>query len=322
MASLGKLSAGMAHELNNPAAAAQRSAAQLESALVHAQEVQQRMGKLRFDEARLDELAKLNERANQRARKPVELNALERGDREADLESWLEGRNIGEAWELAPSLVSLGYDEQGLEQVARAFASDQLPVVLEWLVCTHSIYRLVAEIGVGTGRIAEIVRALKTYTYMDRAPVQSVDVREGLDNTLIMFQNKLKTGVTVRREYAEDLPAVMVYGSELNQVWTNLIDNAIDAMDGDGTLTIRADRDGRWVVVEIEDSGPGIPEEIQRKIFDPFFTTKAPGEGTGLGLNISRNIVVQKHRGEIDVSSEPGRTRFVVRIPTDFEPAE
>jgi signal transduction histidine kinase len=157
---------------------------------------------------------------------------------------------------------------------------------------------------------------------MDQAPVQSVDVREGLDNTLIILHNKLKKGVIVHREYDEDLQAIQAYASELNQVWTNIIDNAIDAMHGEGVLIVRARSEGDWVVVEIEDNGPGIPEEIQSKIFDPFFTTKSPGEGTGLGLNISRNLIVQKHHGLISVKSRPGRTCFSVRLPTDFEHVE
>jgi signal transduction histidine kinase len=157
---------------------------------------------------------------------------------------------------------------------------------------------------------------------MDQAPVQSVDVREGLDNTLIILHNKIKKGVTVIREYAEDLPVIEAFASELNQVWTNIIDNAIDAMGGEGTLIVRTRRDGPWVVVEIEDDGPGIPAENLSKIFDPFFTTKGPGEGTGLGLNISRNLIVQKHRGEISVKSSPGSTCFAVRLPIDFSPAE
>jgi signal transduction histidine kinase len=186
----------------------------------------------------------------------------------------------------------------------------------------YAIYSLVGEIGLGTSRIVELVKALKTYTYMDQAPVQSVDVREGLDNTLIILHNKLKKGVTVNREYAEDLPVIEAYASELNQVWTNIIDNAIDAMGGVGALTVRTRRDGPWVVVEIEDDGPGIPKDVQSKIFDPFFTTKGPGEGTGLGLNISRNLIVQRHQGQISVTSQPGRTCFAVRLPIDFKPAE
>jgi signal transduction histidine kinase len=157
---------------------------------------------------------------------------------------------------------------------------------------------------------------------MDQAPIQSVDVHEGLDNTLIIFQNKLKEGITVRREYAGDVPVIQAYGSELNQVWTNIIDNAIDAMAGEGTLVLRTRVENQLVNIEIEDNGPGISERIQTNIFDPFFTTKPPGEGTGLGLNISHNIIVQKHHGQISVSSEPGKTCFTVRLPIEGHPAE
>jgi signal transduction histidine kinase len=194
-------------------------------------------------------------------------------------------------------------------------------MIIDWLSFMYAIYSLVGEIGLATGRISEIVKALKTYTYMDQAPVQPVDVREGLDSTLVILHNKLKEGVAVVRDYADDLPVIQAYASELNQVWTNLIDNAIDAMQGRGTLTIRARREDPWVVVEFEDDGPGIPEEHRSEIFDPFYTTKSPGEGTGLGLNISLNLV-QKHQGQITVTSEPGRTCFAVRLPIDFNPGE
>ena len=194
--------------------------------------------------------------------------------------------------------------------------------MIDWLSFKFAIYNLVDEISLGTGRIVEIVKALKTYTYMDQAPIQSVDVREGIDNTLIILHSKLKSGVTVVRDYAEDLPEVQAHASELNQVWTNLIDNAIDAMEGVGTLVVRAREDGKWVIVEIEDSGAGIPAHLQSKIFDPFFTTKGPGEGTGLGLNISRNLVVKKHHGEISVVSQPGTTCFSIRLPTDTSPTD
>ena len=321
MASLGKLSAGMAHELNNPAAAAQRGAAQLESLFTEWQRIQLSMGEQKLDPMQLEHMAALDRVARASALKPAELNALARSDREAALERWLQARGIENAWESVPALVSLGYGEAELEALEGRFPPSQFALVIDWLRCAHAIHSVIAEIGLGTGRIAEIVKALKTYTYMDQAPVQSVDVREGLDNTLIILHNKLKKGVTVRREYAEDLPVIQAYASELNQVWTNLIDNAIDAMDGKGTLIVRARRDDPWVVVEIEDDGHGIPKAIQSKIFDPFFTTKGPGAGTGLGLNISRNLVVQKHQGQILVDSGPGRTCFTVRLPIDFNPA-
>ena len=322
MASLGKLSAGMAHELNNPAAAAQRGAAQLQTTFSLLQGIQLRLGEVKLEPAQLEKLVELYHVARERARKPVEIKAILRSDREVDLEEWLTGKGIDTAGELVPALVSLGHREVDLETLAEVFPGEQFALVIDWLSCMYEVYSLVDEIGLGTGRIAEIVKALKTYTYMDRAPVQSVDLREGLENTLIILHSKLKRGVTVVREYAEDLPVIEAFASELNQVWTNIIDNATDAMEGKGTLIVRTFEDGPWVVVEIEDDGPGIPEDIQSKIFDPFFTTKGPGEGSGLGLNISRNLVVQKHHGEIVVDSRPGRTCFTVRLPTDFKRAE
>jgi PAS domain S-box-containing protein len=322
MASLGKLSAGMAHELNNPAAAAQRGAAQLQATFAKWQGVQLRMGKLCLDEKLTAKVMELDEVATVRARKPAELNALIRSDREVALEEWLHEHDIDAPVEVVPALVSLGYDLGDLNALASVFDRSQLPVVIDWLSFKYTIYSLVSEIGLGTSRIVELVKALKTYTYMDRAPVQSVDVREGLDNTLIILHNKLKRGVTVLREYADDLPVIQAYASELNQVWTNIIDNAIDAMGGKGKLIVRARREDQWVVVEIEDDGPGIPKDIQTKIFDPFFTTKGPGDGTGLGLNISRNLIVKKHQGQISVMSSPGGTCFAVRLPIDFNPTE
>jgi signal transduction histidine kinase len=322
MASLGKLSAGMAHELNNPAASAQRGAAQLQATFSKWQSIQLRMAKLRLEQQQIDRVMELDEIAKERGRKPADMNAITRSDREAAVESWLQGRDIDTAGEVVPALVSLGYDERDLEALAKVFTDPQFAVVIDWLSFKFAIYSLVAEIGIGTGRIVELVKALKTYTYMDQAPVQSVDLREGLDNTLIILHNKLKRGVTVEKEYAEDLPLIQAYASELNQVWTNIIDNAIDAMDGEGMLIVRTRREDPWVVVEIEDNGPGIPEEHQSKIFDPFFTTKEAGQGTGLGLNISRNLIVQKHQGQISVKSESGSTCFSVRLPIDFNPAE
>jgi PAS domain S-box-containing protein len=322
MASLGKLSAGMAHELNNPAAAAQRGAAQLQALFSKWQDTQLRMAELRLEEKQVKQVIALDQIAKDRARNPADLTALARSDTEAALEEWLHKLNIDTTGELVPALVSLGYDQPDLEALAKVFTLAQFAVVIDWLSFKYAIYSLVDEIGLGTGRIVELVKALKTYTYMDQAPVQSVDVREGLDNTLIILHNKLKRGVDVVKEYTEDLPVIEAYASELNQVWTNIIDNAIDAMDGEGTLIVRTRWEDPWVVVEIEDDGQGIPEENQSKIFDPFFTTKGPGEGTGLGLNISRNLIVQKHHGQISVKSKPGSTCFAVRIPIDLELVE
>ncbi len=177
------------------------------------------------------------------------------------------------------------------------------------------------ELSEGSGRISSIVKSLKSYAYLDQAPVQSVDVCEGIDNTLTILNNKLKYGINVKREYGENIPNIMAYGSELNQVWTNIIDNAADVLKGqeDAQICIRSRQESEWIVIEIEDNGPGIPKEHQSKIFDAFFTTKSPGQGTGQGLNISYNIVVQKHRGDIKLRSKPGQTIFEVWLPINFE---
>jgi len=322
MASLGRLSAGMAHELNNPAAVAQRGASQLQSLFSRWREMQLRMAELRLGDEDLRHLHELDQSASERARKPIELGALARSDLEGELEEWMQDHGVESSGEFVTALVSLGYDKPALEGLAEAFGPPQLEVVIGWLSLKFEIYSLVSEISLGANRIVELVKALKTYTYMDQAPVQSVDLREGLDNTLIILQNKLKGGITVVKDYCDDLPVIEAYASELNQVWTNLIDNAIDAMDGKGTLTLRTRWKDPWVVVEIEDDGPGIPEEDQTMIFDPFFTTKPVGEGTGLGLNISRNLITKKHRGHITVNSRPGCTRFTVQLPRNISPAD
>lgn len=322
MASLGRLSAGMAHEMNNPASAAQRGAAQAITVFERLQDAQLQLGLLGFRGIQLVRLRELDRLAADRANEPVQLGAVERSDREAEFEEWLDANGVPPGGDLATSLVNLGLVRDDLEGLRDMFGDYALPVVAEWLGLKSSVYALLSEIVVGTSRIVELVRALKMYTYMDQAPVQDVDLRAGLDNTLVILHNKLKHGVTVVREYDADLPPIQAYASELNQVWTNLIDNAIDAMEGEGTLTIRARRAGEWVEVQFEDDGPGIPPDIRSKIFDPFFTTKPPGEGTGLGLAISRNIVVKKHGGRFDLESRPGCTRFTVRLPIGTAPDE
>jgi len=322
LATLGKLSAGMAHELNNPAAAAQRGAAQLRAAIADLQATHLRLGELDLAEAQLASLLALDQRARERARQPADMDSLARSDREAELESWLDGHGIENPWEVAPALVDLGFDQGELDGLVAELSPAQFGAVIAWLNCTFIIYGLLEEIGQGAGRISEIVKALKSYSYLDQAPVQEVDVHEGLDNTLVVLRGKLKPGVSVHRDYAPDMPHIQAYGSELNQVWTNIIDNAIDAMDGQGEITLRTRHDDQWAIVEIEDNGPGIPEAILPRLFDPFSTTKPPGKGTGLGLNISHNIVVQKHKGRIDVTSQPGQTRFEVRLPLRLAPDE
>jgi signal transduction histidine kinase len=190
-----------------------------------------------------------------------------------------------------------------------------LPAVLKWIAATFTVYSLAREIGDATARISEIIGALRSYSYMDQAPAQQVDIHRGLEDTVTMLRHKLKGGVMVQRDYASDLPRIDAYGSELNQVWTNLIDNAIAAMNGNGEMKLCTRLEGEWVVVTVQDDGPGIPEAIRPKIFDPFFTTKPPGEGTGLGLSIAHHIVVNKHKGQLGVHSQPGKTCFEVRLP-------
>jgi signal transduction histidine kinase len=243
------------------------------------------------------------------------LDSLSRSDRSSELEAWLDARAVENVWEVAPNLVNLGCDAASLSHLAEGLSPSQLPAVLDWLSCSCSIYGLLEEMGQGAGRIAGIVTALKVYTFLDQAPVQTVDVQAGLESTLAIGYSELGPGITVHRDYASDLPKIEAYGSELNQVWTNLIDNAVDALDGAGAITLRTRTDGSWVIVEVEDTGPGIPKANQPHLFDPFFTTKPPGQGTGLGLSICHHIVVEKHGGRIDVSSQPGKTRFAVHLP-------
>jgi len=322
LATLGKLSAGMAHELNNPAAAAQRGSAQLQTTFSQLQQTHLRLSHLDLTDTQLEKLAALDQLAHERARHPMDLDALTRSDREYEMETWLAEQGFANAWEVAPALVNLGYDRHELSALVANFNPTQVLAVMDWLNYAYIIYSLLEEIGQGAGRITEIVQALKAYTYLDQAPIQTVDIHDGLDNTLLILHSKLKPGITIQREYTADLPHIQAYGSELNQVWTNLIDNAIDALNGTGEITVRTCHDEQWVMVEVQDNGPGIPLDIQGHIFDPFFTTKPPGAGAGLGLNICHNIVVQKHQGRIDVFSQPGQTRFTVRLPLRFSPNE
>jgi len=319
MAQLGTFTAGIAHELNNPAAAVRRSAGQLAAMINQFGQAQAQMARAKLTETQQSSLAEIDQQIRERATHPPVLDVLVRSDRESEMEAWLDERDVVDAWDIAPTLVDMGYDVVDLEMLAEDFASDQLPMVISWLNSTYTTYNLLNEIGQGAGRISEIVKALKSYAYLDQAPIQTVDVREGLEETLLILRHKLKTGITVRRDYAPDLPKFQAYGNELNQVWTNIIDNAIDAIGEQGEIIIRTRRDGDRVIIEIEDSGPGIPPEIQAKIFDPFFTTKPPGQGTGLGLDISYNIVARRHQGDLKVFSQPGQTCFRVCLPLNLE---
>jgi signal transduction histidine kinase len=316
MASLGTLAAGLAHELNNPAAAARRAVDQLKGSLDAWGRARAEMASLDLNQGQLEIIARLRDRiASATPAERVE-DPLERSDREAALQDWLEDRGVDDAWDLAPTLLARGWSIEDLSQVAGDFLPSQLPVVLRWLSIGSNVYGLLGDASVSLERITAIVGAVKDYSYLDQAPIQDVDIHEGLDNTLVILAHKLKAGIRVRKDYAPHLPRIEAYASELNQVWTNIIDNAIDAMGGEGEIRLKTSVQGDQVIVEICDTGPGMPPEIQRRIFEPFFTTKPPGVGTGIGLHISYNIVVQRHAGRIEVDSRSDGTCFKVILPT------
>jgi len=315
LAALGTLAAGLAHELNNPAAAVQRSSGQLRETFETWAGLANQLDALRLDPKQVEVIASLRAAINEAVASPPKLDPLQRSDLESALQAWLEDQRVVGAWELAPALVACGFDAAALRNLSAGFLPDQLAIVVRWLAASCLLYTLTDEVRLGADRIAEIVRAVKAYTYLDQAPIQEVDLHAGLEDTLVILRHKLKSGVAVVRDFAPDLPRIEAYGSELNQVWTNLIDNAADAMNGQGRLSIKTYRQQDRAVVEITDDGPGIPEEIRARIFDPFFTTKPPGSGTGLGLHIAYNIVVHKHRGGISVASRPGQTTFQVLLP-------
>jgi signal transduction histidine kinase len=315
MAALGTLAAGLAHELNNPAAAIRRSAAQLRDALAERDRLAARLHSLATDQHEKESLGALQEEITERKITASQGDPLALSDQEDELQDWLEDHGVEEAWDLAPGLVSYGWDSGELERLAEEFSPTQLPVVVRWLGATSSVYGLLEEVGQSAEAMSEIVKAVKTYSYLDQAPIQEVDVIASLENTLVLLRPRITADISITRDYADDVPRVEAYGSELNQVWTNIIDNAIEAIEGRGELTLRAYTTDGVVTVDVIDDGPGIPPAIQPRIFEPFFTTKAPGVGTGLGLHISYNIVVNKHRGQIQVASKPGETRLRVVLP-------
>ena len=318
---LGSLTAGLTHELNNPAAAAVRATSSLRERVAGMRQKLKMIAGGKYDRASLEPLIELQQRAAERVAKAPVLDPMEASDREDEVSDWLEDHGCHDGWQLAPVFVQAGLYSDWLDQVLDTVGADMLEPALRWLNYTVETELLMNEIEDATTRVSTLVGAAKQYSQLDRAPFQVVDVHDLLSSTLLMMSAKLK-GIKIVKDYDKSLPKIPAYASELNQVWTNLIDNAAAAMHGEGTLTIRTARDDDKLLVEIGDTGPGIPKEIQKRIFEPFFTTKPVGEGTGLGLDIAWRIIANKHHGDLRVESVPGDTRFQVRLPIQPENSE
>jgi signal transduction histidine kinase len=317
LVSLGTMAAGLAHELNNPAAAARRAAAHLQETSDRLQSLLCQLGKGLAPEHWQDLLDAAQEASE---RKPPELDHLARSDQAESVANWLDGHGVAGAWDLAPTFVNVGLDSTWLAELTDKLPPASHADALCWLEARLNLKSLVRQVDQSTARIAELVKAVKSYSFMDQSPMQEVDIHEGIESTLTMLGHKLKN-VTLIRAYDRSVPRIMAYGSELNQVWTNLIDNAIHAVNGTGKICIGTCLEDNQLVVEIVDNGPGgIPPDVQARLFEPFFTTKAVGTGTGLGLIISNRIVGDRHGGEIEFESQPGETRFKVRLPVTRSP--
>jgi signal transduction histidine kinase len=312
LVALGTLAAGLAHELNNPASAAVRAVDSLETSSTAVYASLSRLAAAQMSAHQFAQLDALRQGLDSGS---GPTDSLAEAELEESLGEWLADHDVPEEWLLAPALAAAGADLAWCERVAEILPEDLLAPGIEWVASSLSVHALLAEVKESTGRVSDLVQRVRSYTQLDRASVQSTDLPEGLDSTVAMLGHQLG-GVVVERDYRPDVPRIEAMAAELNQVWTNLIDNAVDAMEGHGTLRLRTRLDSPgWVVVEVEDTGPGMSEETAKRLFDPFFTTKPVGQGTGLGLDISRRIVVDHHHGEITVDSVPGRTTFRVRLP-------
>ncbi|RJS18437.1 histidine kinase [Corallococcus sp. H22C18031201] len=314
LAALGRHAAGLAHEMNNPATAGRRAAEQLAQALDAAEDLSLGLDRWRLTpEQRLGLLRVCRESQGRGATQGME--PLARGDAEDALADWLDGQGVKDAWGLAPTLLDAGIGPTQLEPLVASLPKESLPDALAWLEALVRSRALLVEVRQSTARLSELALAVKSYARTGGDAHAEVDVHEGLDTTLVLLNYKLKHGVTVKRDYDRALPHLQANPSELNQVWTNLIDNAIDAMSGHGHLEVRTSREDEHLCVDIIDDGPGIPPEVGARVFEPFFTTKPRGQGTGLGLDISRRIIEQGHHGALRLESRPGRTRFRVELP-------
>jgi len=318
LVTLGTLSAGLAHEINNPASAATRAVDALDTAC---QTLLSSLGRLAAGDITAGQFASLD--ALRRGVDPVsgDQDPLARADREQALSTWMVRHGVEQEWTLAPALSAAGVDVAWCERAALVLDSSTLEAGLQWVASTFSVGALLSEVQESTRRISELVGAVRSYSQMDRASMQTINVRDGLESTLVMLGHKLRDGVTVVRDYGDGVPSIEAYAGELNQVWTNLIDNAVDAIDGEGTLRVstRVETDDVTaddiVVVEICDTGPGMPPDVAARAFEAFYTTKDVGSGTGLGLDIARRIVVERHGGTISIRSRPGKTVLRVGLP-------
>jgi signal transduction histidine kinase len=321
MAALGTLAAGLAHELNNPASSLARTMERLYPKIVELEGMTMHYGQRNVPAAHTAEWQSLRNRGCQAICEGAYGGRALREREDAFLD-WLEEENVPEAWELAPHLAASGLSVEEIRPLHACWQREDGPMRYQgvrWLAISFEVAGMIVDGQKASGRISGLVKAIKSYSYMDQNAKVRANLHQGLEDTLTMMRPRLKYGVEVARDYDETLPALEVYGSELNQVWTNLIDNAVDAMDGKGRLTIRTRREGQFVMVEIEDSGPGIPKDLQSRIFEPFFTTKEVGKGTGLGLEISQRIIENRHGGTITVRSQPGQTIFQVALPLPKE---
>jgi signal transduction histidine kinase len=314
LAALGKLSAGLAHELNNPAAAARRAVGNLREAFQAFRTAAARLDQHALTARQRAAVPIVERELAERAAATANLDSLDRSDCEEAVAACLERHGVPRAWEMAPALVDAGCEAAWFDRVVAQVPAEALTDLLARITASLTISSLLGEIENSSGRISELVRAIKEYTYMDQGPEQEVDVHQGLESTLLMLRHRLKYGIATKLDFDRTLPRICAHGSELNQVWTNLIDNAIDAMQSKGELRIRTARELDRLLVEIGDNGPGIPAEVRDRIFEPFFTTKGVGQGTGLGLETAARIV-RDHSGEITVESAPGDTRFQIRLP-------
>jgi signal transduction histidine kinase len=312
LVTLGTLAAGLAHEINNPASAAGRAVDALQAATATLLSSVGLLARGRLSAEQFAALDALRSELEPRAPDP---DPLALADREQALSSWLTRHGVVREWTIAPPLAAAGVDPAWCERAATVLEGSDLEAGLEWVASSLSVATLLGEVKESTRRISELVAAVRSYSQLDRASMQHIDVTDGLDSTLVMLGHKLRDGVTVVREYGADVPRIDAYAGELNQVWTNLIDNAVDAMDGTGTLRVATHAEGGGVVVEIGDTGPGMPPQVAARAFEPFYTTKEVGKGTGLGLDIARRIVVERHGGAITIDPRPGETVLRVRLP-------